>query len=52
MPLLFQFRFDLNGMLKPSILNIEIGKESSNFVSVTIKMSMSCISHHVKFVPN
>ena len=40
----FLFRSNLNGTLKPSILNYETGKESSNFVSVSIKISMSCIS--------
>ena len=41
-PILFQS--NLNGMLKPSTLNCETGKESSNFVSVTIKISVSSSS--------
>ena len=44
MPLPFLFRSDLNGVLKASTLNCEAGKESSNFLSVTIKMSMSSSS--------
>ena len=44
MPPPFLFRSNLNGVLKPSTLNCETGKESSNFVSVTIKISKSCIS--------
>ena len=38
------FRSNLNGVLKPSTLNCETGKESSHFVSVIIKISKSCIS--------
>ena len=44
MPPPFLFRSNLNGVLKPSTLNCEIGKKSSNFFSVTIKISKSCIS--------
>ena len=44
MPPLILFQCSLNGVLKPSILNFEIKKESSNFVSVTIKISMPCIN--------
>ena len=44
MPRPFLFQSNLNGVLKPLILNCEAGKESSNFVSVTIKISMLFIS--------
>ena len=43
MPRPFLFQSNLNGVLKPLILNCEAGKESSNFVSVTIKISMLSI---------
>ena len=41
MPLAFLFWANINGVLKPSTLNCEAGKESSNFISVTIKISIS-----------
>ena len=44
MPPPFLFRSNLNDVLQPSTLNCETQNESSNFVSVTIKISMSCIS--------
>ena len=40
----FLFWSNLDDVLKPSTLNYETGKESSNFVSVTIKISISYIS--------
>ena len=43
MPLPFLFRSNVNGELKPSTLTCETGKESSDFVSATKKMSMLCI---------
>ena len=44
MPPPFLFQSNLNGMLKPLILNCKAGKESSNFVSVTMKISLLSIS--------
>ena len=40
----FLFRSNQNGVLKPSTLNCETGNESSNFASLTIKISMSSSS--------
>ena len=40
----FLFQSSLNGALKPSVSNCQTGKESSNFVSVIIKMSISSVN--------
>ena len=40
----FLFRSNLNDVLKLSILNLQIGKKSSNFGPVIITISVSCIS--------
>ena len=40
-PLPFLFRSSLNGVQEPCIKNWEAGKESSNFISVIIKISIS-----------
>ena len=48
MPPPFVFQSNLNGVLKPLILNCEAGKESPNFVSVTMKISM--LSSSIGFI--
>ena len=53
----FAFRFNLNGVLKLSTVNYDTGNKSSNIVSATMKISMSCnrigfIMAIVNFVPN